>query len=85
MSMDLRYHVIPDRAGQGVLIYDAEKGIVQHPVCWQDIAAYYFYLVDRGRIDESQNLLAESMAGHKPITSMVVGMSRPASGNKGAP
>jgi len=85
MSIELRYHVIPDRASHGVLIYDAGTGTVQHPVCWQDMAAYYFYLVDRGRIAESQNLLAESMAGHKPITSMVVGMSRPASGNKGAP
>lgn len=85
MSIDLRYHVIPDRAGHGVLIYDAETGVVQHPVCWQDIAAYYFYLVDRGRIAESQNLLAESMAGHKPITNMVIGMSRSSSGNKGAP
>ena len=85
MSIDLRYHVIPDRAGQGVLIYDAETSSVQHPACWQDIAAYYFYLVDRGRIAESQNLLAESMAGHKPITSMVIGMSKPAASNEGAP
>ena len=84
MSMDLRYHVIPDQAGQGVLIYDAETGVVQHPVCWQDIAAYYFYLVDRGRMVESQNLLAESMAGHKPITNMVVTMSQPSPGNNSA-
>jgi hypothetical protein len=85
MSMDLRYHVIPDQVGQGVLIYDAETGSVQHPACWQDIAAYYFYLVDRGRMAESQNLLAESMAGHKPITNMVVTMSKSSSGNNSAP
>lgn len=87
MSMDERYHVIPDRDGHGVMIYDAETGVTQNPVCWQDIAAFYFYLVDRGRIAESQNLLAESMAGHKPITSMVVAMSKPkpSSSNSGAP
>jgi hypothetical protein len=33
--------------------------------------------VGRGRIDEAQNLLAESMAGHKPITNMVVSISKP--------
>jgi hypothetical protein len=85
MSMDLRYHVLPEKSGQGVMIYDAETGVIQYPVCWQDIAAYYYYLVARGRIEESQNLLAESMAGHKPITNMVVSMSKPSSGNGGAP
>lgn len=74
--MKIRYHVIPDKVGQGVTILDSETGLVQYPLCWQDIAAYYNYLVDRGRIDEAQNLLAESMAGHKPITSMVVNMSK---------
>ena len=69
--MDIRYHVIPDREGTGVAIFDSETGAVQYPACWQDISAYYNYLVDRGRIDEAQELLAESMAGHKPITSMV--------------
>lgn len=72
--MNIRYHVIVDN--RNVLIFDSETGEVQHPACWQDISAYYNYLVDRGRIEESQNLLAESMAGRKPITSMVTGMSR---------
>lgn len=76
ISMNIRYHVIPDRVGQGVTIFDSETGATQYPVCWQDIAAYYNYLVDRGRIDEAQNLLAESMAGHKPITSMVMDMCK---------
>lgn len=74
--MSIRYHVIPDKAGPGVTIFDSETGAVQYPVCWQDIAAYYNYLVDRGRIDESQTLLAESMAGRKPITTMVQSVSR---------
>ena len=74
--MDIRYHVIPDREGTGVAIFDSETEAVQYPVCWQDISAYYNYLVDRGRMDEAQELLAESMAGHKPITSMKMGMAK---------
>lgn len=73
--MSIRYHVIADEVGTGVMILDTETGAVQHPACWQDISAYYYYLVNLGRIDQAQNLLAESMAGHKPITSMVTGMS----------
>lgn len=76
--MSTRYHIIPDKIGNGVMIFDAETGAVQYPVCWLDLVAYYHYLVERGRIDESQKLLAESMAGSKPITSMVVSISRPA-------
>ena len=57
-------------------IFDSETGAVQYPVCWQDISAYYNYLVDRGRMDEAQELLAESMAGHKPITNMLTGMAK---------
>lgn len=80
--MSVRYHIIQDQVTHEVTIFDSETGAVQHPACWQDISAYYYYLVDRGRIDEAQNLLAESMAGHKPITSMVVGMSKaPPAGN----
>lgn len=82
-DMEIRYYVIPDCGGQGVVIFDSKTGTLQHPACWQDISAYYYYLVNRGRIDESQNLLAESMAGHKPITNMVGAMSKqpPSSNN----
>lgn len=71
-DMNNRYHVIPDKAGPGVFILDIETGAVQYPACWQDISAYHNYLVDRGRIAESQELLAESMAGKKPMTNMVL-------------
>jgi hypothetical protein len=74
--MDTRYHVIFDKVGKGVMIFDSKTGAVQHPACWQDISAYYYYLVSRGRIEESQSLLAESMAGNKPITRMVGTISR---------
>lgn len=77
INMSIRYHVIPDKVGQGVTILDTETGAIQYPACWQDISAYYYYLVGLGRLDEAQNLLAESMAGHKPITSMVTRISRP--------
>ena len=83
-NMNIRYHVIPDRTRQGVTILDSETGDIQYPVCWRDIAAYYYYLVDRGRIEESQNLLAESMAGHKPITNMVGAASKPPSASNGS-
>ena len=66
-----RYHVLPDQLGIGVVILDTQTGYIQHPVCWQDISAYYHYLVDKGRLNEAQSLLAESMSGSKPITRMV--------------
>ena len=65
--MNIRYHVIPD----SLTIFDSETGATQHPACWQDISAYHNYLVDRGRIAEAQDLLAESMAGRKPMTRMI--------------
>ncbi len=76
VNMNIRYHVIPERTGPGVTIFDSETGAIQHPACWQDISAYYNYLVDRGRIEESQNLLAESMAGRKPIAALVASMTK---------
>ncbi|HQS73621.1 MAG: hypothetical protein B7Y56_03865 [Gallionellales bacterium 35-53-114] len=60
------------------MIFDVETGSVQYPVCWQDLLAYYNYLVGQGRIEESQKLLADSMAGNKPITRMLEFLSSPA-------
>lgn len=71
MSMYTRYHIIRDEDHESVLIFDSETGAIQHPVCWQDLVAYYKYLVGLGRIDESQMLLAESMLGNKPITKLL--------------
>jgi hypothetical protein len=71
MEKNARYHVLPNKNHEGVLIFDAETGAIQHPVCWQDLVAYYNYLVGLGRIEESQKLLADSMAGSKPITKML--------------
>lgn len=66
-----RYHILHgDRAGSAI-VFDAETGAVQRPACGQDLSALYHYLVGRGRIDESQALLAESMAGAMPITRML--------------
>jgi hypothetical protein len=75
MSKYGRYHVIPDGASKGVLVFDSQTGAIQRPECWQDLAAYYSYLVGRGQIYESQKLLAESMAGNKPITSMLMSVA----------
>jgi hypothetical protein len=83
MSTRTRYHVIPDKVGNGVTILDSETGVIQYPACWQDLAAYYYYLVERGRMDESQRLLAESMAGNKPITNMLAAVSQSESANTG--
>lgn len=71
MNKGVRYHIIPDDDFSGVIIRDTATDAIQHPVCWQDLLAYYNYLVGQGRIDESQKLLADSMAGNKPITKMV--------------
>lgn len=71
MNINMRYTIFSDAETQEVLILDTETSTFQHPVCWQDLLAYYNYLVGSGRIEESQKLLAESMAGKKPITKMV--------------
>ena len=73
-----RYHVLPDKLGIGVVILDTRTGYIQHPACWQDISAYYHYLVGKGRLDEAQGLLEESMSGNKPITKMVERMRQSA-------
>lgn len=82
MSIKERYHILPDRGAESVMVFDAETGAVQYPACWQDLSALYHYLVDRGRIAESQRLLADSMAGAKPITNMLAYMSRPGATEK---
>ncbi len=66
-----RYHILEDEAHHTVTLFDAVTGSVQHPACWQDIAAYYHYLVGRNRVAEAQQLLAEAMSGNKPMTRMV--------------
>lgn len=71
METNARYHILPDKHHDGVLIFDSQTRAIQHPVCWQDLVAYYNYLVGLGRIEESQKLLADSMAGNKPITKMI--------------
>jgi hypothetical protein len=71
MNMSVRYKIIPNEKHGGVIIFDAETGSIQHPICWQDLLAYYNYLVGHGRLDESQKLLADSIAGKKPITKML--------------
>ena len=71
MNMSVRYSLLSDAETKDVLILDSESGTIQHPVCWQDLVAYYNYLVGTGRVDESQKLLAESLAGKKPITKML--------------
>lgn len=82
ISIKDRYHILPDRNAGGAMVFDAETGAIQYPTCWQDLSAFYHYLVGRGRVDEAQKLLAESMVGSKPITKMVTFMSRPeAAGN----
>lgn len=66
-----RYKIIPNEQNGGGIIVDSETGTTQNPICWQDIVAYYNYLVGLGRYDESQKLLAESIAGNKPISKML--------------
>lgn len=82
MSIKDRYHILPERSAGGAMIFDAETGAIQYPACWQDLSALYHYLVGRGRVDEAQKLLAESMVGSKPITKMVAFMSRPEAAGK---
>jgi hypothetical protein len=73
MNNTIRYHVIRDNVGDGVLIFDGYTGANMRPDCWIDLSAYYNYLVARGQIDQSQQLLAEAMAGNRPITKMLSG------------
>ena len=71
MNIYSRYKIIPNEQNGGGIIIDSETGTTQIPVCWQDLVAYYNYLVGLGRNDESQKLLAESIAGNKPISKML--------------
>jgi len=71
MDFTVRYHMLMDQESGHVMIFDAHTGSLQYPKCWQDISAYYHYLLGRGRNDEAQGLLAEAMSGSKPMTSMV--------------
>jgi hypothetical protein len=70
MKLKSRYHILPERCARGAMVFDAETGAIQYPNCGQDLAAFYYYLVGRGRIDESQGLLADVMAGNLPISRM---------------
>jgi hypothetical protein len=72
MSNLARYHLIPDQVGNGVMIFDCLTGDMQRPACWQDLAAYYYYLVGRGQMDQAQKLLAGAMTGEKPIAKMLM-------------
>lgn len=71
MDRALRYHVLPNKLGEGILIFDIQTGNVQYPACWQDLSAYYYYLVNRGYTEKAQQLLADSMEGSKPITKLI--------------
>ena len=57
-----RYHIKSDGDSKDVLIFDLETGAIQHASCGRILAAYYDYLVECGRIDESQKVLAEAMS-----------------------
>jgi hypothetical protein len=70
-TMTVRYHILPNIAGEGFLIIDTVSGNIQSPKCWQDLEAYHHYLVNKGMLEEAQKLLADSMAGKKPITRML--------------
>lgn len=79
MNIHARYKIIPNEQNGGGIIIDSETGTTQNPVCWQDLVAYYNYLVGLGRNDESQKLLAESISGNKPISKMLAFVSSPIS------
>lgn len=77
MDTTIRYHLLMDTEDNRVMIFDTLTGRVQHPACWQDISAYYHYLLGRNRLDEAQNLLADSMSGSKPMSRMVESAHHP--------
>lgn len=70
-TLTSRYHILQGGCGTGAMVFDAVTGAMQQPACWQDLSAFYHYLVGRGRMGESQALLADAMAGQMPITRML--------------
>jgi hypothetical protein len=80
-ALTSRYHILQEPSADGAMVFDTETGATQHPACWQDLSAFYHYLVGRGRMGEAQALLAESLAGQMPITRMLSRVSRGASGH----
>ncbi len=77
MDTNVRFHMLTCDTGNHEMVFDAQTGRIQHPACWRDLSAYYHYLLGRGRKEEAQSLLAESMAGRKPITRMLQEVGRP--------
>ena len=71
MNKSARYKIIPNGDGGGIMVFDSETGAIQYPICREDIVACHNRLVRQGRIDESQELLAESMVGSTQITKLV--------------
>jgi hypothetical protein len=75
ITVGSRYRILPDRCARGAMVLDAETGAIQRPARGQDLAAFYYSLVGRGRIGESQALLAEVMAGNMPVARMLLSLS----------
>ncbi len=66
-----RFHVLHDEKEGCTVVYDAQTEELKKPSCWQDMNAYYHYLMHRQRHHEAQTMLAEFMAGGTPITRLV--------------
>ncbi len=67
-TTSIRYHILPNISGESFLIIDTQTGNIQLPRCGRDLEAFHHYLVSKGMFDEAQQLLADSMAGRKPIS-----------------
>ena len=71
MNMNVRYSNLSDTKTKSDLPLDVETVAIQHSACWQDMVDYYIFLVGQGRIEESQKLLVESLAGKKTSTKIL--------------
>jgi hypothetical protein len=63
MDMSVRYLILPNLTGDGIILLDFQTGKMQCPACWQDLSAYHNYLACKGYTDEARQLLADSMEG----------------------
>ena len=62
MNQNVHFRLV-DNNDQDIVIHDLQTGTMHRPFCGKIFAAYYRHLVECGRINEAQALLAECVAG----------------------
>ena len=52
-------------------LINSETGELVRPLCWDSLAPYYSYLLDRGHPGPAQSMLLQVFGGEKIISKMI--------------